>query len=172
MRDGTPFDLAAVGRIRVMVERGLIGLTQLIAWADAWVMKLEDSPLWLLELCTAPDVDTALGLLFDIPMFPFPATPEERRAQDADHLASLFLRYRRGELSWGDFLFIGGQFLDGANGPWPCETFFMQRDLLERTGYPEDLVQSQREDIERDLREALERMGAAHRRFEAEARGG
>ncbi|WP_375754809.1 hypothetical protein [Corallococcus exercitus] len=171
MRDGTPFDMVAVVRIGVMVEMGLVGLKQLIAWADAWVMKLDDSPLWLLELCTAPDADTALGLIRNIPMLPSPATPEEDRAADADHLASLFLRYRNGSLSWGDFLFQGGQYLDRAGGPWPCETFFMQLNLLERMGFPEDLMQSQREDIERELREALERMEAAHRRFEAEARG-
>ncbi|MFP2899133.1 hypothetical protein [Corallococcus sp. 4LFB] len=171
MRDGTPFDPVAVVRIGAMVRMGLVGLKQLIAWADAWVMKLDDSPLWLLELCTAPDADTALGLIYDIPMLPFAATPEELRARDADHLACLFLRYRRGELSWGDFLFKGGQFLDGANGPWECEAFFMQLNLLERMGFPEDLVRSQREDIERELRDALERMEAAHRRFEAEARG-
>ncbi|MGE6763915.1 hypothetical protein ACQKGO_38250 [Corallococcus interemptor] len=171
MREGTPFDPVAVVRIRTMLEMGLVGLKEIIAWADAWVMKLDDSPLWLLEMCTAPDVATAVGLIYGIPMLPIPATPEERRAENADHLACLFLRHRRGGLSWGEFLFQGGQYLDRAGGPWPCETFFMQLNLLERMGFPEDLVRAQREDIEHELREALERMESAHRQFEAEARG-
>ncbi|MFB1480241.1 hypothetical protein [Corallococcus sp. RDP092CA] len=171
MREGTPFDPVAVARIGVMVEMGLIGLEQLIAWADAWVMKLDDSPRWLLELCTAPDTPTALGLLRGIPRLPSPATPEERRAADADHLASLFLRYRHGALSWGAFLLQGGQLLDRSDDLGRCEAFFMQRDLLERMGFPEALVRAQREDIERSLEGALERMESAHRQFEAEARG-
>ncbi|RKH60007.1 hypothetical protein [Corallococcus aberystwythensis] len=171
MRDGTPFDPAAVARIAVMVRTGLVGLRQLIAWADAWVMKLDDSPLWLLELCTAPDIDRARGLLLDMPDLPFPANVEEQDAWDADHLACLFLRYRSGGISWGDFLMRGGQYLDGANGHRQCEEFFMQLDLLERMGFPEDLVQAQREDIERSLVDALARMESAHRRFEAEAHG-
>ncbi|MBZ4336365.1 hypothetical protein [Corallococcus sp. AS-1-12] len=171
MKDGTPFDLVSVVRIGVMVEMGLVGLKQIIAWADAWVMKLDDPPPWLLEMCTAPDADTALGLIRDIPMLPFPATPEEIREENADHLASLFLRYRNGALSWGDFLFQAGQYLDRALRADQCERFFMQLNLLERTGFPEDLVQAQREDIERDLVDALARMESAHRRFEAEARG-
>ena len=169
MREGTPFDPVAVVRIRTMLEMGLVGLKEIIAWADAWVMKLDDSPLWLLEMCTAPDVATAAGLLRSIPMLPLPATPEESRAEDADHLACLFLRHRRGELSWGEFLFQAGQYTDSAGG-W-CEEFFMRRDLLERMGYPEPMVQSQREEFEERLQEALKRVESAHRQFEAETRG-
>ncbi|MBN8464892.1 hypothetical protein JYJ95_00090 [Corallococcus exiguus] len=170
MRDGTPFDPVAVARIAVMVRTGLVGLKQLIAWADAWVMKLDAPPLWLLELCTVQEVDRALGLLLDT--LPALVNVEERDAMDADHLSSLFLRHRSGGISWGDFLQRGGEYLDGANGSRSCEEFFMQLNLLERMGFPEDLVQAQREDIERGLAGALERMEAAHRRFEAEARGG
>ncbi|MHA7634206.1 hypothetical protein [Corallococcus sp. M7] len=171
MRDGTPFDPVAVARVAVMVRTGLVGLQRIIAWADAWVMKLDTPPLWLLELCTVPDVDRALGLLFDMPGFPSLTTVEEKDAWDADHLAGLLLRHRDGAISWGDFLQRAGEYLDGANSSRTCEAFFMQLDLLERMGFPEDLVQAQREDIERGLVDALKRMEAAHLRFEAEARG-
>ncbi|WP_330166757.1 MULTISPECIES: hypothetical protein [unclassified Corallococcus] len=171
MRDGTPFDPVAVARVAVMVRTGLVGLQRIIAWADAWVMKLDAPPLWLLELCTVPDADRALWLLYDMPEFPRLATVEERDVNDADHLASLFLRHRDGSISWGDFLLWAGQYLDGRSGHRQCEEFFMQLNLLERMGFPEALVQAQREDIERSLPDALERMESVHRRFEAEARG-
>ncbi|NNB91959.1 hypothetical protein HJC10_40740 [Corallococcus exiguus] len=171
MRDGTPFDPVAVARIAVMVRTGLVGLKQLIAWADAWVMKLDEPPLWLLELCTVPGTDRAHGLLLDMPGIAQLATVEERDVEDADHLASLFLRHRDGSISWGDFLLRAGEYLDGKSGHRQCEEFYMQLNLLERMGFPEDLVQAQREDIERSLLDALERMESSHRRFEAEARG-
>jgi hypothetical protein len=63
VREGTPFDPVAVARIWLMVRTGLVGLQQLIAWADAWVMKLEAPPTWLTELCTARTEDTAPRLL-------------------------------------------------------------------------------------------------------------
>ncbi|RKH86723.1 hypothetical protein D7Y21_20380 [Corallococcus sp. AB045] len=172
MKDGTPFDPVAIARIAVMVRTGLVGLPQLIAWADAWVMKLDAPPLWLLELCTVPEVDRALGLLLDMPGLAQSLTVEERDVEDADHLASLLLRHRDGSISWGDFLLRAGESLDGRSGRRQCEEFYMQLNLLERMGFPEALVQAQREDIERGLAEALERMESAHRRFEAEARGG
>ncbi|WP_370451096.1 hypothetical protein [Corallococcus sp. CA049B] len=171
MRDGTPFDPVAVARVAVMVRTGLVGLQQLIAWADAWVMKLDAPPRWLLELCTAPDADRALGLLLDMPDLAQPLTVEERDVEDADHLAGLLLRHRGGSISWGDFLLRAGEYLDGRSGHRQCEEFFMQLDLLERLGSPEALVQAQREDIEHSLLDALERMKSAHQRFEAEARG-
>ncbi|NOK36101.1 hypothetical protein D7W79_32160 [Corallococcus exercitus] len=171
MRDGTPFDPVAVARIAVMVRTGRVGLRQIIAWADAWVMKLDAPPLWLIELSTVPELDRAHGLLLDMPGLPQLLTVEERDEEDADHLASLLLRHRDGSISWGDFLLRAGEYLDGKGGHRQCEEFYMQLNLLERMGFPEDLMQSQREDIERSLVDALERMEAAHRRFEAEARG-
>lgn len=171
MKDGTPFDPVAVARIAVMVRTGLVGLPRLIAWADAWVMKLDAPPRWLLELCTVPEVDRALGLLLDMPGLAQPLTVEERDVEDADHLASLLLRHRDGSISWGDFLLRAGESLDDRNGRRQCEEFYMQLNLLERMGFPEALVQAQREDIERGLADALERMESSHRRFEAEARG-
>ncbi|RKG57349.1 hypothetical protein D7V80_39865 [Corallococcus sp. CA054B] len=171
MRDGTPFDPVAVARIAVMLRTGRVGLPRLIAWADAWVMKLDAPPLWLLELCTVLEADRALGLLLDMPGLARSFTVEERDVEDADHLASLLLRHRDGSISWGDFLQRAGEYLDGRNGHRQCEEFFMQLNLLERMGFPEALVQAQREDIERSLVDALERMESAHRRFEAEARG-
>lgn len=152
-----------------MLRTGLIGLQQLITWADAWVMRLEAPPTWLTELCTTRAEDSALRLLSDASVFP--ADLDGKDAWDAEFLACLLLRHRNGALSWADFLDAGGRYLDGANGSRSCEEFFMQLNLLERMGFPEDLVQAQREDIERSLKGALKRMESALRRFEAEARG-
>ncbi|RKH49151.1 hypothetical protein D7Y23_17670 [Corallococcus sp. AB050B] len=169
MREDTPFDPVAVARIWLMIRTGIVRIQQLISWADAWVMKLEAPPTWLTELCTARTEDVARRLLSDASEFP--SDRAGRDAWDAEFLACLFLRHRNGELSWADFLDAGGQYLDAANGSRSCEEFFMQLNLLERMGHPEDLARAQREDIERSLAGALERMESAHRQFEAEARG-
>ncbi|NOK23219.1 hypothetical protein [Corallococcus carmarthensis] len=169
MSEGTPLDPVAVARIGVLVRTRLIGLHQLIAWADAWVTALEAPPTWLTELCTVRTEDAARGLLSDASAFP--SDPAGHDAWNAEFLACLLLRHRNGALSWADFLDASGRYLDAAGGSRGCEEFFMQLNLLERMGYPEDLARAQREDIERSLVGALERMESAHRRFEAEARG-
>lgn len=165
-RVGTPFDKHAVSLIATMVAMKLIGLQQLIAWADSWVMKLDDSPLWLLELCTVPDVDTACELLMTTP--DRPSTPNEMDANAENHLAALFLRYRNGTLSWADYLMEGGMYLDGALGGPPCEEYFFLLNVLRSQEPPDDMERLQSAEIEEDLQQALERVEAAHHRFEVD----
>jgi hypothetical protein len=167
----TPFDKDAVHGIAKLVRMGLVGLREIIAWADAWVMKLDDSPLWLLELCTAPDVDTAWGLLMATRP-DLPANREEANLDANDHLAALFLRYRRGDLSWADFLMEGGNSLDGSFGGPPCEDYFHFLNEFKAAEQPAEEERTRRAEIEAELQSALSRMEAVHRRFEAELRPG
>ncbi|RKH51411.1 hypothetical protein [Corallococcus llansteffanensis] len=168
--DASPFDLRTVYTIATMVDAGLIGLRHVVPWADAWVLKLDSPPLWLLELCMTRDVRVAQGLLITAACQR--ADPMGSDEHNAEYLACLFLRYRHGDLSWAAFLDEGGQQLDASNASRTCEELYGLLNALERDEHPADLEQVQSADIERSLRDALDRMEPLHRMFEALARAG
>ncbi|WP_147448809.1 hypothetical protein [Corallococcus terminator] len=153
-----------------MVNTRLIGLEHLIPWADAWVLKLEAPPLWLLELCTTQDLHAARGLLLRAACHP--TDPFGRDEQDAEHLACLFVRYRQGALSWAAFLEEGGRYLDGANGSRTCEELYSLLNALEQQGHAQNMERAQSTEIERSLRGALQQVESVYRLLAAMTRTG
>lgn len=146
-------------QLAVMVEHQLIGAEHLRPWADRWVLQLEVSPGWLLELCTARDSAEAVRVLsayaFSPPFESF--APEERTEA---RVACLLLRHRRGDFPWATLLRRVGETLDAANGRRPCESIYALLTELERHGEDKALEALQRTRLEHEFHEALERIVA------------
>lgn len=105
-----------------MLESGLIDYSYLHPWADRIIAGLKTVPPWLGDLAMKKyqgDLSAALrGYVFSEPLEPRPEGLEKF------HVACLWLRYERRELSWATFLTVAGQELDARDGDWHCETPF------------------------------------------------
>lgn len=154
-------------RLATMVDSRLIWYEHFAPWADALIMKLEAPPHWLLELSTIRDQPDATRLLRDYtdsPPFESDDT-DDRNDRIDEYVACLFLRYRRGDLSWASFLREPGQKLDAANGRRACEEFYSLLTDLEHREYAKELERIQCAAIEREFQGAIERIDSVYRVF-------
>lgn len=112
-----------------MLESGLIDFSYTHLWAEHSITGLDYVPLWLGDLATKKcqgDQSKALrGYIFSEP---FDARPND---MEKFHIACLWLRYERRELSWATFLRLAGEHLDAADGDWDCETPFHVLNVYE-----------------------------------------
>lgn len=162
----TSINKAAVRRLRTMIEAGLITFKEMQPWAASALAAMERPPNWLCDLTIrtySPDVAASLGeFLSSEPIDSFDC----REAGD-DHLASLYLRYERGELSWAGFLNLAGRHADGSLGAWECEEFFERLNDLEDAEYSAAVEKEQREDVCARLSAAIARIRPVYEQLRA-----
>lgn len=103
-----------------MVEAELIDFSYIHPWADQIIAALNVAPAWLCELAVESYRGGVSKILCEYPCSePFEAPPD---GLEKFHVACLWIRYERRELSWATFLRSAGEILDAANGDWDCET--------------------------------------------------
>jgi hypothetical protein len=141
----------------MMVDAGLITFREVQPWAEAALRSVEHPPAWICDLVIrtySPEVSESLGrFLASEPFESF-----DWREADEDHLASLYLRYERGELSWAVFLDRAGRYADGADGMWECEEFFEFLNVLEDAVFSAAVETDQREGVRSKLSPAIARI--------------
>lgn len=125
-----------------MLESKLIDYRYVNPWADFLIANNEECPGWLAELaikkCTADLVKAIQEYLFSEP---FKTSPYE---MVKFHLACLWLRYERRELSWATFLNDAGNALDCADSDWECETPYYYLNVYESAYFAEVAEQETR----------------------------
>ena len=130
-------------RIKTMVDSGLIWYRHVHPWADQIIEREEQPPAWLLDATVqkyTPKMSECIGAyVYSEPFQAFPSSEV-----DAEHLACLFIRHERGEISWAAFLKAAGEYADGANGAWLCEDFYEMLTVLEDAEYSTDVIANQR----------------------------
>lgn len=103
-----------------MLESGLIDFSYTQPWAEHIITTLDYAPPWLSDLVTKKyNGDQSKALREYIFSEPFEVCPDD---MEKFHVACLWLRYERRELSWATFLRVAGEHLDTANADWDCET--------------------------------------------------
>lgn len=147
-----------------MVESRLIWYEHFGPWADELIMKLDVPPHWLLELSTTQYQPDAARILYSYASSP-PFESDDADARIDEYVACLFLRYRRGEISWATFLHEAGQKLDAANSRRPCEDFYTLLSDLEHHEYSKELERTQSAAIECEFHGAIERVDSVYRVF-------
>jgi hypothetical protein len=112
-----------------MLESGLINFSYTHPWAEQFVVHLDPIPTWLCDIATKKyqgDQTKALReYIFAEPLEPPPDGLEKF------HLACLWIRYERRELSWATFLSLAGDRLDRSNGDWDCGTPYHYLNVYE-----------------------------------------
>lgn len=105
-----------------MIESKLIDFSYIHPWAEQIISNSDYAPPWLTDIATTkyPD-DQSKALREYIFSEPFEKHPND---MEKFHIACLWLRYERRELSWATFLGLAGDYLDAANADWDCETSF------------------------------------------------
>jgi hypothetical protein len=144
-------------RLATMVDARLIGWQCFAPWADDLISSLESPPPWLLDLSTTKYQPDAVRLLRQQACSP-PFEEFDPEEESDEFLASLFLRYRHGEISWATFLNEGGRHLDAVNGRRPCESLYELLTELEHQEYSTNVEHAQCASVERDLKDALARI--------------
>ena len=135
-----------------MLESDLVDSSYLHPWADGIIAGLESAPLWLGQLAMKKykgDLAAALReYIFSEPFEPWPEGLEKF------HVACVWLRYERRELSWATFLRLAGEYLDAASGDWDCETPYHYLNLHEDDYFTKDSEEETKRDYlsDQDLR--------------------
>jgi hypothetical protein len=150
------------GRLHTMVSTSLITYKHYIPWADALIAQLEKPPYWLLELSTVKYKGDAEKVLVEF------VTSEPFEEQDAslhnrDHIASLFLRYERREISWATFLNEAGRFSDCNQGEVPCEIFYELLNQFEDSDFDLSLERKQVAEVLGEYQKAVDSIRELYR---------
>lgn len=103
-----------------MIESNLIDFSYTHPWAEQIISNSDYAPSWLGDIATKKyQGDQSKALREYIFSEPFEKRPDEI---EKFHVACLWLRYERRELSWAQFLRFAGEYLDAASADWDCET--------------------------------------------------
>lgn len=112
-----------------MIKSRLLDYTYTQAWADKLLLRCDVPPSWLCDISMKQyqgDILTAIReFVFSEPF------EQEPPGIEKFHVACLFLRYERRELSWATFLEKTGEILDSYNGDLDCETPYYYLNLYE-----------------------------------------
>ena len=73
--------------LAIGLSLGVIDALKVVEWADAWIVRLDDPPYWLIEISTSPRA-TQEDLLKLIP-----ATDDEVGATDQEFLGAMSVRF-------------------------------------------------------------------------------
>lgn len=124
-----------------MIDSHLINYSHLQPWADGIIAQEKIAPAWVCDLSIKsyqPDVLAAIRLAIhennDIPTPP--------AGLDRFHLACLYLRYERREISFATLLNECGRYLDGVNGELFCEHPYAMLNEYEDADYSESFESS------------------------------
>jgi hypothetical protein len=126
-----------------MLDAGLIS-RELQSWAESLLASISSPPQWLCDVAFqkySPDVSKSLGEY----VWSQPFESVDYSEADDEHLASLYLRFERRELSWATFLDLAGRYTDNADRGWVCEEFY---ELLRVRG--RRILTGRREEAARD----------------------
>ena len=151
-------------RIKTMVDSGLIWYRHVHPWADQIIEREEQPPAWLLDV-TVQRYTPAMSGCIGAYVYSEPFQTFSGGEVDAEHLACLFIRYERGEISWATFLRAAGEFADGANGDWLCEDFYEMLTSLEDAEYSTNITAEQASRVRDRLAIALKTMEPLYREF-------
>lgn len=121
-----------------MLESRLINYRFTEPWADALIATVEVPPPWLCDLASRTHQD---DLVSAVQGYLIPSTDLNTGLQKYHnfHVGCQFLRYKRGEWSWAQFLKEAGQATDSSWSSWDCEKFYSQLNILEESGYSKDI---------------------------------
>jgi hypothetical protein len=104
-----------------------------IAWADNCIERLDEPPLWVLDLAMQKTHQAAFAVLQ-----PARWRLDKRVWEKVDStgmiIGFLFLRFERGDVSMLDLLLKAGEISDCANYEVGCETFYLLANEIDRGG--------------------------------------
>jgi len=119
-----------------MLDSGLINYQHTQPWADKIIEALEKPPTWLFDISLKKYQGDQISAVRAVAYGePFTDVPNDL---DKFHLACLWLRYERRELSWAILLREIGDYLDAVNGEWDCETPYHYLNLYEEANFSEE----------------------------------
>ena len=139
-----------------MIESGLIDFSYTNPWAEHIITGLDYAPSWLGALATKKyHGDQSKALREYVFSEPFEPSPDDI---EKFHVACLWLRYDRRELSWATFLRLAGEHLDAANADWACETPYHYLNVYEDAYFSNAVEEQTKRDYlaEQDLRPWIE----------------
>ena len=140
-----------------MLDAGLISYRELQPWAESLLASISDPPQWLCDVAIqkySPDVSKSLGdYVWSQPFESF-----DYSEADDEHLASLYVRYERRELSWATFLDLAGRYADNADRGWVCEEFYELLNDFEDAEFSPAVERKQQETIRFKLQAAIGRV--------------
>lgn len=139
-----------------MIQAGLIDFSYVQPWADTLIAEIDTVPPWLGDLALKQyRGDLVEALRAYVFSEPFEAGPED---MEKFHVACLWLRYERRELSWATFLRLAGDLLDNVSGDWACETPYYYLNLYRDAYFSVAAEEQTKKDYlsEQDLRPWIE----------------
>lgn len=154
------FDVMFKHRLAEMVEAELLTFRELNPWADAVILTMDRPPEWVLDLAVTkfqPKVLAVVRRAANASAWEVLPADFSSRLED-DHIAAIYLRYERREISWGSFLRESGVFADNTSGSWPCEYFYSRLNAIEDAEYAEELERTQLADVKSQFSDAIERV--------------
>jgi hypothetical protein len=115
------------------IDSGFAQPSEWVAWADERILRLEEPPLWLLNLSLASSARDALGVVWPACRF---VAPEAWTPLDWNglFLGFLYLRFERGDFNMLELLLQGGRKTELANYRVGCEAFFELANELDVRG--------------------------------------
>jgi hypothetical protein len=123
--------------LAVATDSEYLSLSDLVAWVDQQVLRLESPPSWLLDVCIAKTQEEALD-----PML----LAWNRHIESAGHngpddvsrhrlyLGFLYLRYERGDLTMTELLRLAGRYSDGSDCGIDCEALYLLLNEIDGSG--------------------------------------
>ena len=119
---------ASLWVLAAALESEYIGFSDLVAWADRKVDRLESPPSWLIDLClagTKEDARTLLLVTRDRQLESAGTSRPDDERHDDLYLGFLYLRFERGDLSMAELLTLAGRYSDCSRCEIPCEVFYL-----------------------------------------------
>lgn len=115
-----------------MVETKLLTNKHTQPWSDSIINETTAPPPWILDLSLASSKSNVESVVGD---FAYSPPFEPLTLDDNFHIACLFLRYKRRELSWATFLYEAGQFADAADATPECEFWYSLLNQTEASNF-------------------------------------
>ncbi|HYV37799.1 MAG TPA: hypothetical protein VE988_19090 [Gemmataceae bacterium] len=141
-------------RLAIMVESRLINYKHYFLWADKLIMQSKDAPGWICNLATIKYCGDAVKAINTF-VYSEPFEQLDQHEAVDEHVACLFLRYRRAELSWATFLEQAGALTDAANGRRFCEYFYEMLNKLEENEFSKRVEAKQVVEVEAEYQRAI-----------------
>ncbi|GMV79225.1 MAG: hypothetical protein AMXMBFR7_04090 [Planctomycetota bacterium] len=121
-----------------MLESRLIDYRFTEPWADALIATVEAPPAWICDLASRTHQDDLVNTVQGYLISNTDLNTGFQKYHNF-HVGCQFLRYKRGEWSWAQFLKEAGQVTDSSCSSWNCEQFYSHLNILEESGYTKDV---------------------------------
>lgn len=150
--------------ISTMLESKLICYEHYIAWADERII-LEDEPeLWLLELAVTRDSEAAIRLI-NTYVYSEPFEEFDYESCNDEYVASLWLLYKRNDISWAKFLLECGDYTDGNYARKDCEFFYYMLNDFEASDYSKSLEKLQQDKVNESFKDVIDKVFKIYSEF-------